>query len=148
MAAFSIRLYGDPCLYRGFCGVSGWKTFRICLMFQFIRYLILFCFTLWIVPLGAFIAPEKEGKACGGQRAVCLCSHYLKKATAPNAGKQFASAGANSQEQTGYWGQSGHQFILFSFDGIRSSKDSPFVVLSSINLSSSFLRSIEHIPKA
>ena len=117
-------------------------------MLQFVRYLILLCFTLWIVPLGAFIAPEKEGKTCGGQRAVCLCSHYLNKNTAPDAGKQFANAGGSSQEQTGYWGQSGHQFILLSFGVTFSANDLPFIAISSINPSSSFLRSIEHIPKA
>ena len=116
-------------------------------MLKLVRCLILFCFTLWIVPLGAFIAPEKEGKTCGGQRAVCLCSHYLNKDAAPDAGKQFANAGASSQEQAGYWGQNGHEFVLVNSNEPLISSDSFFVRFSSINPSSSFLRSIEHIPK-
>lgn len=31
-------------------------------------------FFLWIQPLGAFIAPSAEDTACGGRRAVHMCS--------------------------------------------------------------------------
>lgn len=31
------------------------------------------------MPLGAFIAPSKEALACGGKRAICLCTHLMGK---------------------------------------------------------------------
>ncbi len=31
-------------------------------------------FFLWILPLGFFIKPDQEKTACGGLRAVCMCS--------------------------------------------------------------------------
>ena len=71
----------------------------------------LFLFTVWIMPLGAFITPEKEEKACNGQRAICLCSQLLAKQRA----KRVESGGAliknTTSLQQSVGSPSNHYFI-------------------------------------
>lgn len=48
-------------------------------MKRFAYPIILICFCVWIIPLGAFIDISKEEVICNGKRAICLCTKLLKK---------------------------------------------------------------------
>ena len=58
--------------------------------------LIIACFLLWLLPLGRFIDRAHEAQACGGQRAICLCS------------TQFKAVQAKAERPAGYAHQQGH----------------------------------------
>jgi len=57
-------------------------------------------FFVWILPLGAFIKPSDEKKACNGKRAICLCSHLFAKQTAKYAGKTLLKNASSAGESS------------------------------------------------
>ena len=62
------------------------------------HYIALGCFIFWLMPLGRFIAPSKEQQACGGQRAICLCSLNMAKPSAKMEGAQYSRTAAAPQK--------------------------------------------------
>lgn len=77
--------------------------------------LTMLLFFIWILPLGFFIKPSQEASACGGQRAVCLCSHTdAKAAKAKVAGFGFQQGGASAnKEAASSGGGAGHYYLAF-----------------------------------
>ncbi|MCA9408094.1 MAG: hypothetical protein KC733_05355, partial [Candidatus Omnitrophica bacterium] len=68
-------------------------------MQRFLSIVILVLFFIWILPLGAFIKPNQEKKACHGRRAICLCSHLIAKQLAKMADKVLLKQGHSSTEK-------------------------------------------------
>lgn len=70
-------------------------------MRHFANIVVIVIFLVWILPLGIFIKPEKEEKACNGQRAICMCSkmkaRMAKMAKMAEAG--FLQAGTNVNKE-------------------------------------------------
>ena len=56
-------------------------------MNKIISLITISIFFIWILPLGVFIKPENEKKACNGQRAICLCRHLIAEKTVEAKGK-------------------------------------------------------------
>jgi hypothetical protein len=105
-------------------------------------------FFVWILPLGVFIRPSQEKLACGGRRAVCLCSHMDPQSKAkpaqgcslqanPNANEE-ANASANGPGQYYLAAYLSSQEILNTFI-LHESLASPYHTPS--------LDPIEHVPK-
>ena len=113
-------------------------------MRRFVATTSLILFVVWILPLGAFIDPAKEGKACGGQRAICLCSH-LQGQHGPHK-PMIANTDAHKEE--GPSGGANHDFLV----AVRSSLRDPSAasVISTNIPAYQFLclRNIDHVPKA
>ncbi|OGX26431.1 MAG: hypothetical protein A2787_06935 [Omnitrophica WOR_2 bacterium RIFCSPHIGHO2_01_FULL_48_9] len=115
-------------------------------MLRWISALILLCFSIWLIPLGAFIAPSREVKVCGGQRAICLCSRNFKSPAPASAGKMWGKGG-RAQKDPGAYGAASHDFILISFlESLRKSS-TPYVCLPHNYSSLVFDRLIEPVPK-
>jgi len=107
--------------------------------------LILFCFFVWILPLGTFIKPSDENKVCGGQRAICLCSH--QPAVVTGAGKASITKGGVQKEQAPSGGANEYLAALnikniFSPNVIGFLEDSQFLYALP------YTTPIEHVPKA
>ena len=60
----------------------------------------LLAFSLWIIPLGAFIKPYQEMKVCGGQRAICLCTH-LKSSVKIKGQSLIVKVPSSAEKETG-----------------------------------------------
>lgn len=115
-------------------------------MRRIISTLMAFLFFIWILPLGAFIRPEKEEKACNGQRAICLCSHLLAKHRPQQVASSVlkSGAGAAQKESTG----PASHFFLSPDNIIRLSVNENIFFSDDILLYiSAVLRPVEHIPK-
>ncbi len=112
-------------------------------MIRFINLTILVCFCLWIIPLGIFIKPASEQKTCGGQRAICLCSHTKDKSS--SAKPMMVNPGINKEEVPS-GGSNGHYILTASkrMDPLMRSK---FFDHSVSQYSLIVCKSIEHIPK-
>ncbi len=113
-----------------------------------VSLLVSILFFIWILPLGAFIAPEKEEAACNGQRGICLCSHLIAKhvaETVAQAGSVFKSGGAAQKEKNGF--SSLNDFLVLK----QSFSHNILIKACSKELASSyqyaFIRPIDHIPK-
>lgn len=107
---------------------------------------ITFIFLIWILPLGAFIAPAKEGLACAGQRAICLCSHLLAKAQNGIKAKQLIiNSSAPQKENTGAEN-------LYLFPSLNVNHSPGAFHLAALEFKKLphqiFNRSIEQVPKA
>lgn len=85
-------------------------------MRYWISSLTLLLFFIWILPLGFFFKPSQQASACGGQRAVCLCSHTdtksVKSAKASGFGFQQNGTSAN-KEAASSSGGGGHYYLAF-----------------------------------
>ena len=117
-------------------------------MQRFISFITLFIFFVWILPLGAFIDPSVEQKVCGGQRAICLCSHQLAKQEGYDHGKTMtiSNPGVN-KEATSASGAS-HNFLLPSFYYQPNLLVSTFSKQERSFLNLLFSKEVEHVPKA
>ncbi len=106
------------------------------------------CFILWILPLGFFIKPAQEKTACGGQRAVCMCSHdYAKADTKPINGFQFKAQSNSSKETAPFGGGAGNLYLAVN---VFSQTAQPVLALNDqlfLAYRNPSLKSIEHIPK-
>ncbi len=115
-------------------------------MKHFVGFFTIALFFLWLLPLGIFIKPAQEKIACGGKRAICLCSHK------PQEGKPAHAAEA----QTSY--QSGIAQVHELASGVAHAFESVSLQLNVISKSSALnpyrfdysfrkISRIEHVPK-
>jgi hypothetical protein len=105
-------------------------------------------FFIWILPLGIFIKPSQEKIACGGQRAICLCSHAQSKVKS-NAMEAYGlkNNSNNNKESNASGGAAGHYYLaayLFNQNNLTPCSLNDAMFLAYHN---PFLKSIEHIPK-
>ncbi len=114
-------------------------------MVKFISIVVSIEFLLWLIPLGAFIDPAKEGWVCGGQRAICLCSLVAKSHGRHSAAISFKT---NPQTQKEKLNPSSNHYLVLSrgmnFKNIQES--------FSLNEDSTLYhllvsRTVEHVPK-
>ncbi|MCA9394317.1 MAG: hypothetical protein KC900_08945 [Candidatus Omnitrophica bacterium] len=59
--------------------------------------LALISFCAWIIPLGAFIRADQEGKICNGRRLVCMCTHRHHQHGAKDGGLTFKRPGGRGE---------------------------------------------------
>jgi hypothetical protein len=105
-------------------------------------------FFIWILPLGVFIKPSQEKVACGGQRAICLCSHTEAKVkSTPVKGYGFHKSAENNKEASASGG-TGHSYLAAHH--LLQKLLTALVLNESTYLAyrNPFVSSIEHIPKA
>lgn len=117
-------------------------------MRRFIGLITTLLLFIWLLPLGAFIKPEQEKEACAGKRAICLCSHLLKKQLAKNANKTFLQAASASSAEKENTSGSSHNFLAHVAD---IKKPLPFNLLNHENpfkYSFLYIRTIDPVPKA
>jgi hypothetical protein len=126
-------------------------TERLCYnpaMFRLVATVTAFLFFVWLIPMGIFIKAAQEKIACGGQRAICLCSHQQAKLkNNPAEGYSFQNNSANSKESNASGGGAGHFFLAVHLpveNGLNAADFDNVAVLACRN---PFLKSIEHIPK-
>ena len=74
--------------------------------------ILILSFCLWLIPLGRFISHDREAQACGGQRAICLCSKNLTQAKSNHGGKIEWSTNSAHHDQRAPSGSSGHDLEL------------------------------------
>jgi hypothetical protein len=117
---------------------------------RFFWLLILVCFFVWLLPLGVFIKPSHEQTACGGQRAICLCSHSLVKSSAHDAGKiAFSSSSGAHKERSLSGGVSAGNYFVRNNAPVASVRFSRLHFSDSPHSYSLLIcASLEHIPKA
>jgi hypothetical protein len=114
---------------------------------KFISSIILILFFIWLLPLGVFIKPSQEQVVCGGQRAVCMCSHIqVKVKGSALEGSSLKSVSA-SQKEAGS-SSAGHYYLALNqaVKHLASSFYSNEALLLAYRNPS--LKAIEHIPKA
>lgn len=113
-----------------------------------ISSLTIFLFFIWILPLGFFIKPAQEAKACGGQRAICLCSKTEAKVkTSAASAYGFQKSGVSANKEAGSSGGGGHYYLALrhlTAKVLTAFEYSEAVLLSYRNPSLSIL---EHVPK-
>lgn len=109
---------------------------------RFFYGVILLLFLIWILPLGAFIAPSQEKLACRGQRAICLCTHVAAKGKAKTWTK---SSSGTHKEEGGSSG--GHNFLLITPEPLQDKNATHFFSQHSLRYSLLTVCAIEHIPK-
>lgn len=114
---------------------------------RIVSAVLLAVFMFWIIPLGAFIGPELEKQACNGKRAICMCSHGPAHQTAKAEGLQFVKNGGVHKER-GSSPSFGTDFIIHTEVVAASSLKSTHFCLTSVLVSQSFSRRIEHVPRA
>ena len=117
-------------------------------MLRYTTSVALICFLVWIIPLGAFISIDKERLACGGQRAICLCSTSLAGHPSGGEGKIAMIKSPGLDKESGSSGSPGHEFLsaILSFD-IKKNGSNRFE-LASFYSYPLVCRSIESVPKA
>jgi hypothetical protein len=114
-------------------------------MKKLVPVLAVLCFLSWLLPLGRFIDPSKEAKVCGGQRAICLCSH-APKTNKPLEGTVFTTTSSTSHEQSGFG--SCHDFEIAKV-ALSAASGEPLDYFSNTSLYSLVLdRRNDSVPKA
>ena len=111
-------------------------------MRKFISITVVIEFLLWLVPLGAFIDPSKEGWVCGGGRAICLC-HLIPKRQ--GSGTVFKSNSETQKEKLNP--SSNHYLLLARTLDLKNIRE-----FFTLNQNQSFFnllvtRSVDHVPK-
>lgn len=114
---------------------------------KFCNILIAVLFCVWIIPLGAFIKPKDEKKACNGRRAICLCTHLVKKQMAKMAGKQFLINGGGVNKEQSSSPSFGPDFFLTIKTYNSHLAKNPYSRSALIPINQLFTRPIEHVPK-
>ncbi len=118
-------------------------------MQSFIKFFILTCFCLWLIPLGQFIKKDRQEQACGGQRAICMCLAKGFKKTSNGPVKFTITTNTDSANQKESSGSGGAGNYYVSTDVAKSSLPAlafHFDSLASLP-SLLFIRNIEHVPK-
>lgn len=115
-------------------------------MSKFIAPLIIILFFIWLLPLGVFIKPAHEKIACGGQRAICLCSHSASKIKSNSVAGYGLKKASNNNKESNTSDGAGHYYLAAQFsvsDNLtaRILNDSTFLAYQNL-----FLKTIEHIP--
>jgi hypothetical protein len=116
---------------------------------RIISLMVTSIFFIWLLPLGVFIKPTQEKLACGGKRAVCMCSATDPKSSQkPIEGIQFKANNAASQKEAPSSGGAGHYFL--AMDLAADLKVSLAMSQKTIQLSyqNPSLGALEHVPKA
>lgn len=144
-------------------------------MHKIIGSLTALLFFIWILPLGVFIKPSQEKKICGGQRAICMCSHMMTKQTAPapsqppletieekrsearsmtstrrsiqDAGKTILKVGSDTQNSVKGSSSASQDFLLETGEDLLSRKITLYFQQRSIFHSFLFVRTIDHVPR-
>jgi hypothetical protein len=83
---------------------------------KFLYSILLFCFVLWLIPLGRFIDKAHESTACGGARAICLCCLHFQ-VPKPSPGKMI-TANTGHHEQRAPGGSAGYEFERLAHRGL------------------------------
>lgn len=126
--------------------LKSWNECDISIdMSRIISAVTLILFTVWILPLGIFIAPSKEKLACAGQRAICLCSMKMAKSNKTSEKISFASDTETAKEEGA--SSSGHYFLLLSLRNHLQNNISQYFVQNAFFHKTSFRKAIEHVPK-
>lgn len=113
---------------------------------KILSFTIVAIFMTWLVPLGFFIKPAQEKTACGGQRAICLCSSNskLKSAAAPAVTLKTVDSSSHSKENSG-GGQ--HEYLAAGASLVLPVTTSGFIRESFLKIAS-LIKIIDHVPKA
>jgi hypothetical protein len=116
-------------------------------MRKIIPLLAVCLFFIWLLPLGVFIKPSQEKIACGGQRAICLCSNAASNAKKTPTGGYGLKTNSSNKESSASNGKAGHEYLVLNpfvvnNSAIRLDQDSMFVAYRN-----PYLKLIEHIPK-
>jgi hypothetical protein len=109
--------------------------------------IIIFCFFVWILPLGAFIKPSDEIKVCGGQRAICLCSNKSAVVKVGGLGKVVITKGSTQKEQAQSGGASEYLAAL-NIKNIFRPNVIGFIDDGQFLYAPPYTIPIEHVPKA
>jgi len=111
--------------------------------------MIIVIFTLWLLPLGAFIKPAQEKIACGGQRAICLCSHAKAKvsgkAIESGVGLKVGNSSGKEKESSG---GAGHYLSRAAYMSAEALRLSSHFERQHLRYKNPFLASLEYVPKA
>ena len=114
---------------------------------RLISALVLLIFFIWILPLGVFIKPSQEEKACNGQRAICLCSHLIAKQKDARVAKiMLTNPGA--QKEANPSGGASHDFIVDQKRIIPDLALAKRLLYDSLPDQSTFSINIDHVLKA
>ena len=116
-------------------------------MSRIFSILTLPAFFLWIIPLGVFIKTSQEGKICGGQRAICLCSANFHNKPVKNIKPMLVNAGQVSKESSSSSGAN-REFFTAKFFLNTLFTQQTFCLLDPHPTAALFIKSIEHVPKA
>jgi hypothetical protein len=108
---------------------------------------VLILFFIWILPLGAFIDPSKEQKVCGGQRAICLCSHHFANNKEKGDGKTMMISNPGVNKEATSAGGASHNFLSSHFYYQPNLFVSSFSNQEQSFLNLLFSREVEHVPK-
>lgn len=115
-------------------------------MRRYVGILTILLFFIWILPLGAFIRPDQEKKACNGQRGICLCSHAKARVKASGKILLTKSTGAPHKEENGSGG--GNQYFLTALDSLKNiGPNTTFLREAASFYTCLFFHSLEHVPK-
>lgn len=118
-------------------------------MRYWIASLTILLFFIWILPLGVFIKPAQEAKACGGQRAVCLCSHADAKTAKAVSALGFQKGGVSAnKEAASSGGGAGHYFMASTQMALKTLSILEWREAVLLTYQNPSLRSTDHVPKA
>lgn len=114
---------------------------------RFASGVVLLSFFIWILPLGAFIDPSVEQKVCGGQRAICLCSHHLAKHKGNDRGKTINISNPGVNKDAAPAGGARHSFLSSAFYYRSNLFVSSFSNQEQSFPNLLFTKEVEHVPK-
>ncbi len=116
-------------------------------MTRFTAIIILSVFALWLLPLGVLVKPSQEKLFCGGQRAICLCSHMKAKAKASHAAEPVMTVTPSANKEAA--GFSSSAFDVTALLRPAGSAGAVQYISSQHNFYNlSVSRPVEHVPKA
>ena len=116
-------------------------------MRRLISAIVFLVFFIWILPLGVFIKPSQEEKACNGRRAICLCSHLIAKQKGAHVAKiMLTNPGVNKEGSPS--GGAGHDYLVEATPFKSRLTAAEHFFLNAIPTQSTFSRNIDHVPKA
>lgn len=104
-------------------------------------------FFVWILPLGVFIKPWQEKAACGGQRAICLCSNLINKSEGKAAPVNTLRAVPPTQQKESGAGASS-EFLPDRFSYALSASVFRLLMNDAFLYAFRFSALIEHVPRA
>jgi hypothetical protein len=115
-------------------------------MFRLVSFFILLVFALWILPLGVFIKSSQQKTFCGGQRAICLCSHMKAKSKGPHAEQAVKTVTPSSNKEAS--GFSSHAFDLAVVFKFAAGDRAQYLSRQESFYSLIIAHPVEHVPKA
>lgn len=107
---------------------------------------LIIIFTLWILPLGSFVSPQKDKQLCNGRRPICMCRHRMaKKSTENNTNLRIPAIQPNSSNAKK--GLTHNDFLsqhIFFPIKLSAHRQSMTIYLIPQTL---LIKTIEHVPK-